>query len=50
MNRICRSTLLASLLLALAGGALVACGGGDDHAGHDHKEGDGHDQSTDKAK
>lgn len=43
MKRIHRSALLALVLLGLAGGALAACGAGDDHAGHDHGPGDGHD-------
>jgi hypothetical protein len=43
MNRICKSAILASLLLALAGGALVACGGADGDADHDHKPGEKHD-------
>ena len=42
MNRIRKSALLASLLLALAGGVLAACGGGDDHADHEHKPGEKH--------
>ena len=48
MNRVLRSALLTFVLLGLAGGVVAACGGGDDHAGHDHEAGDDH--SKDKAK
>ena len=50
MNRIGRSALLTFALLGLVAGALAACGGGDEHDGHDHKEGDGHDHATEKTK
>jgi hypothetical protein len=48
MKRFTKSAVLAALLVALAGGALTACGGGGDHDDHDHKDGDGHDHSKDK--
>jgi hypothetical protein len=43
MNRICKSALLGLVVLGLGAGLVTACGGGDDHAGHSHSEGDGHD-------
>ena len=44
MNSIRRSALFAFVLVGLVGGALAACGGGDEHAGHDHKPGEKHEE------
>jgi hypothetical protein len=41
MTRTSKSVLLSLVLLALAGGGLVACG--EDHSDHDHKPGEKHD-------
>ena len=42
MNRVARSALLALSLLSLVALPLASCGG-DDHAGHEHKPGETHD-------
>ena len=43
MTRLRTAVLLA--LMALAALPLAGCGGGDEPAGHDHKDDDGHDHS-----
>ena len=47
MNRILKSALWT---IVLAGGVVAGCSNAEDHSGHDHTDGDGHDNATDKAK
>lgn len=42
MRRLTKTALLSALLATLAGGVLAACTA-EDHSGHDHGPGDGHD-------
>jgi len=44
MKRIARNALFSLALLGLVSGTLSACGG-DDHAGHEHKPGEKHDDA-----
>ena len=50
MIRISKSALLALVVLAIGAGVVTACGGGDSHDGHEHKEGDGHEHPKDAPK